>query len=405
MGAHPTHNARYTVMNARFAGFPTVAALLAAALMLCTSGCANKKAKRSGSRELRVTVGKLEKRTFRRQIPVQGTVAPVEHAVISAKIGGTLEMLKVDEGDSVSKGGILFGIDSKVLKNQLTVREDEIKVKTAGYESARIAEESARISLEKARLDRERYGRLWKSKATSQAEVETYDTNFKKAEMEVKSAHAAVVNAKAQLKQAESNFDIARKNFEDSVIVAPFDCTVTDKFVEENEYVSVGQNILKLENQKLLEVECFISAVHYDSIKTGATSAIFGRGGRAVVTYKAPSIDPESRTFKIKIRLPKEADLVSGTLCTLNLVLEEKETYGLPADAILLRAGDRRIAYTVDENGNAKSVDIKPGIIDGKFCEVENFAGMTDLDFIITGQTFVNNGAHVKIVEPAKRQD
>ena len=340
-------------MKRKYAEFLTGAALASA--MLCAAGCAKQKTKKAGDREVRVTIQKLEKRTFRRTIPAQGTVTPVEHAVISAKTGGTLEMLKVDEGDTLAKGAMLFGIDSKVLKNQLTVREDEIKVKTAGYESAKIAEESARISLEKARLDRERYGRLWKSRATSQAEVETYDTNFRKAEMEVKSAHAAVVNAQAQLKQAESNLDIARKNFEDSVIVAPFDCTVTDKYVEENEYVSVGQNILKLENHKVLEVECFISAVHYGYIQPGVTAAIFGRGGRAVVTYKAPSVDPESRTFKIKIRLPKEADLVSGTLCSFKLVLEEKVAYGLPADAVLLRAGERYIAYTVDDKSNAKA--------------------------------------------------
>ena len=388
------------VMYGKYAGFLVAAGLSAA--VLCAGGCGKQKIKRAGEREIRVTVEPLKKRVFRRTIPVQGTVTPVEHAVISAKIAGTLEMLKADEGDTIAKGEVLFGIDSKILKNQLTVREDEIKVKTAGYESAKIAEESAGISLEKARLDRERYARLWKSRATSAAEVETYDTNFRKAEMEVKSAHAAVVNAQAQLKQAESNLDIARKNFDDSVIVAPFDCIVTDKFVEENEYVSVGQNILKLENHKLLEVECFISAVHYDFIKSGSTAAIFGRGGRAVVTYKAPSIDPESRTFKIKIRLPEKADLVSGTLCSLKLVLEEKEGYGLPADAILLRANDRHIAYTVDDRGRARSVEIKRGIVDGKFCEVENSSGLLDKRFVVTGQTFVNNGAHLKVVKPEK---
>ena len=399
-GAPTFINSVNTVMNSNYAG--VVKAALAAALMLCAAGCENRKIKKAGSRELRVSVRKLEKRTFRRAIPVQGTVTPVEHAVISAKIGGTLEMLKVDEGDTVAKGALLFGIDSKVLKNQLTVREDEIKVKTAGYESAKIAEETARISLEKARLDRERYGRLWKSKATSQAEMETYDTNFRKAEMDVKSAHAAVVNAHAQLKQAESNLDIAKKNFEDSMIVAPFDCTVTDKFVEENEYVSVGENILKLENQKLLEVECFISSVHYDGIKPGVTSAIFGRGGRAVVTYKAPSIDPESRTFKVKILLPPESKLVSGTLCSVRLVLQEREGYGLPADAILLRANNRYIAYTVTDKNIAESVTVERGIVDGKFCEITNAGDFLDKRFVVTGQTFVNNGARLKVVQPVK---
>jgi multidrug efflux pump subunit AcrA (membrane-fusion protein) len=378
----------------------TLAAALLAAGLLCTPGCGKAKTKKVGEREIRVTVEPLTKRMYRRTIPVQGTVTPVEHAVISAKIGGTLEMLKVDEGDSRTKGEILFGIDSQVLKNQLTVREDEIKVKNAEYESAKIAEQSAMISLKKAELDYERFQRLRQSQATSQAEFETYETSYEKAKMDVQSARAAVVNAHAQLKQAESNLVIARKNLDDSVIVAPFDCTVTDKYVEENEYVTVGQNILKLENQKKLEVECFISAVYYRLIEPDKTPVLFSRDRRAVVTYKAPSVDPESRTFKIKILLPENIRMVSGTLCALKLVLEEKEAYGLPADAILLRAGDRRIAYTVDDGNCARSVEIKPGIVDGRFCEVENAEELMDQKFVVTGQTFVNNGARLHIINP-----
>lgn len=366
--------------------------------ILASGGCGKSKSQHSAERNIRVTAEKLSKRVFRRTIPVQGTVIPVEHAVISAKIGGTLEQLKVDEGDRRRKGDILFGIDSQILRNQLTVREDEIKVKNAEFESAKIAEQTAQISLRKAKGDYERFLRLWKSKATSQAELESYETSFQKAEMEVRNARAAVVNAAAQLKQAESNLTIARKNLNDSVIVAPFDCTVTDKYVEENEYVSVGQNILKLENQKKLEVECYISAVHYGLITPGRTSVIFDRGGRAVVTYKAPSIDPESRTFKVKILLPPEIKMVSGMLCGLVIVLEEKDGYGLPADAILLRANDRHIAYTVGKGDVAESVEIVRGIVDGKFCEVVNADGFMERRFVVTGQTFVNNGSRLTVV-------
>ena len=51
------------------------------------------------SKEQKKQVVERETRAFRRQIPVQGTVWPVEYATISAKISGTLELLKVDEGD------------------------------------------------------------------------------------------------------------------------------------------------------------------------------------------------------------------------------------------------------------------------------------------------------------------
>lgn len=297
---------------------------------------------------------------------------------------------------------MLFGIDRQILKNQVTVREDEIKVKQAELESARFMLESAEISERKAILDYERFLTLWQSKATSQTEFETYETTYKKAEMDVKSAKAAVINAEAQLKQAQGNLTIARKNLDDSVLHAPFDCVVADKYVEENEYVTAGQQILKLENQKQLEVICYISSVYYDQVAAGKTPVRFAldgvEKGQGVVTYKAPSIDPESRTFKLKVLVPPDISLVSGTLCDLNLILEEKEAYGLPADALLLRANDRYIVYAAGKDNRAKSFDVVRGIVDGKYCEVVNAAELLKERFVVTGQTFVNNGSLLRAV-------
>ena len=64
--------------------------------------------------------------------------------------------------------------------------------------------------------------------------------------MQVKSAQAAIANAEAQLKQAEGNLVIAQKNLTDSVVRAPFHCIVTDKYVEQSEYVSVGRTYSNL---------------------------------------------------------------------------------------------------------------------------------------------------------------
>ena len=373
--------------------FSKLLALLAVAGVVSgLVGCRNQKEdKKVAEREVRVTLEPLQKRVFRQQIPVQGTVWPVEYATISAKISGTLELLKVDEGDVRKKGDTLFGIDRQILKNQVTVQEDAIKVKKAELESTKIALKTAEITKRKAELDYERFLRLWQSKATSQSEFD-----------DVNNAKAAIINAEAQLKQAESNLVIARKNLADSVITAPFDCIVTDKYIEENEYVSTGQNIMKLENQKVLEVICYISAVYYDQVVPGKTQVRFliagEEKGRGPVTYKAPSIDPESRTFKLKILVPEKVPLVSGMLCDLSIVLQEKEAYGLPADALLLRANDRYIVYAVDPNNRAKSFNVIRGIVDGKYCEVVNAAELLKERFVVTGQTFVNNGSLLRAI-------
>ena len=100
-------------------------ALAVASSLTLFCGCGKKKKKAVKEREVRVTLQKLEKRTFRRIIPVQGTVSPLRYAVISAKIGGVLERLPVSEGNKIKKGTTLFEIDRQILKNQVMVKENE----------------------------------------------------------------------------------------------------------------------------------------------------------------------------------------------------------------------------------------------------------------------------------------
>ena len=373
-----------------------------AVLMLVSVSC-NKKTVKARERSVRVGIQKLEKRVFREQLPIQGTVKPVEHATISAKISGTLEILNVDEGDRRKTGDVLFGIDRQVLKNQVVVKEDEINVKEAALKSAELQLKTEEISLQQAKRDYERALTLSRSNALSQSNLETTETAYKKAQMEVQNAHSAIVNARAQLKQAQSNLAIAKKNLDDSVVRAPFDCVVFDKFVEANEYVSAGQDILKLENHDKLEVETFISAAYYNRIIPGQTKVEFtGMSGKilgsAVVTYKSPGVDPESRTFKLKALVPKGIRLVSGMLADINLILTEKEAYGLPADAMMLRANDRYIVYTVTPEKRAKDATVVRGIVDGKYCEVLNSAELMGKDIVVSGQTFVNNNSLLNII-------
>lgn len=377
-------------------------------LMLGLCGC-SKKVEKARERSVRVMTQTLEKRIFREQLPVQGTIAPVEYATISAKISGTLEILNVEEGDKRKTGDVLFGIDRQILKNQVVVKEDEINVKEAALKSAELSLKTAEITRAQAKRDYERALTLARSNAMSRSNMESTETAYKTAEMEVQSAHSAIVNARAQLKQAQSNLAIAKKNLDDSVVRAPFDCVVFNKYVEANEYVTTGQNILRLENPDKLEVSCYIAAMYFHKIVPGKTVVEFTDGtgkvlGKSVVSYRAPGVDPESRTFEFKAIVPKDVKLVSGMLCDINLVLQEKESYGLPADSMLLRANDRYIVFTVDQNKRAQNITVVRGIIDGKYCEVLNAPELLGKEIVVSGQTFVNNNTLLNIInaKPAR---
>lgn len=377
---------------------------LAAVLVLgSAAGCgAKKKASKNKERVIKVALASPEKKHFVQRIPVQGTVLPKELASLSAKTAGTLDMLAVDEGSVVKKGDLLFEIDRKNLRNLVTVAENELAVCSSELASAKINAELAEIKLRKAEWDFKRAATLRKSQAISQDSYETYDVAKKSAESEFAKAKAQVAVASAEEKKQRNNLDIARKNLADSIIRAPYDGVITEKCVEPGEYVQQGKVILKIENQKTLEVNCFISSIYYNKVVPGTTIARFDLDGKsageAVVTYRSPSIEPLSRTFKIKVTVPEKSDLVSGILCGVSLILSERDGFGVKADAVMQRNNDRKIVF-VSENGVAKEVEVKTGIEDNGFVEILNPDALAGKQVVVVGHTFINAGDKLSLID------
>ena len=126
--------------------------------------------------------------------------------------------------------------------------------------------------------------------------------------------------------------------------------------------------------------------------------------GSAPVSFKAPAIDPVSRTFKLKIAVPEKLPLQSGMLCEMQMILLEKSAYGIPSDAVLLRAGNRRIIYAAGSDNRAASTEVTIGITDNGYTEIVNAKDLLGKDLIISGQTFINNGSLLETVKRGEKK-
>lgn len=358
-------------------------------------GCGKAAAKSSDAKAARVETAELAKKTFLRKIRVQGTVQPVEEANISSKTSGTLDELLVDEGNKVTKGQLLFQVDRQNLENAVTVSRHNLQVSKEELATAEVNLKVAKTIHKKEVIDYNRAKRLHDSHAVSEDAFETADVNLQKAEADVEKSESIVNYSKARMEQQKVNLLIAEKNLEDSRVLAPFDGVVTSKVVEQGEFVNSGTPIIHIQNQEKLELSCLISGIYYESVIPEKTRILLSLDrkseGDAILTYRAPSIDPVSRTFEIKVRLPAKTELISGTLCDVDLVLDEREGYGLPADSILLRKGGQYKAFIV-KDGKAQIVGIEPGITEYGITEVKNPEKFLQEKFIVSGQYFVNSG-------------
>ena len=381
-----------------YANYITYLSLLCAVVFFCSCG----KKEKTVKPPINVEVEKPKYMKFQKKIRVQGNIEPKEYADICVRIDAVLEKMMVDEGDKVKKGAMLFQCDKFNLENEVEVAEQNVKVAKTKEKRALIQLEIEKIKLEKGEIDFKRAKKLIDSKVISNDAFERVELFWKKAKADLKSAEASLEHSRAIVEQTQSNVKIAKKELDDSMIKAPIDGVITSVIKELGEYAKKGDCVLRVEKPDNLEISILLSSNYYSMIEAGKSRAvIYNLNGdkltESIISYCSPSIDPTSRTFEIKIDLPRNKKLVSGMLCSIDLIFIEKMAYGVPTEAVMARRGNRSIIF-VPNQGKAKSLEIKCGIIDDNYTEIKDFTDK-NISVIIKGQSFLDDGTHIKIID------
>ena len=220
-------------------------------------------------------------------------LAAVESVKVRARVGGYLEKVNFREGQFVKKGDLLFVIDPRTFEAELASAK------------ARVAEVEARVKLADTNLKRAK--ELFAADVVSQEVLDTRSC-------EMLSANAALLSAKAVLRNAQLNLDFA-------YIRAPISGRISEKLVDIGNLVVANSTVLT-------------TIVKYDTIQ-----AYFELSERDVVNYrdaglfKQINIDAGTGP-KIELRLFENSDKVrSGVLnyCD-NQISPETATLAMRAD-------------------------------------------------------------------------
>ena len=376
--------------------------IIACALsVICLIGCSKKEVTESTSQTVAVKVktGSLTPMRFRRQIQVQGCIQPVNSAKIAARMAGSIDALKVKEGDRVKAGDILFQTDQVNLQNQVLIAEQNLKVARENKTMAEADLKIAKTNLEKARLDYEREETLFKRNVITKQAFENMEVAWKNAQATTEKAETALAYKDVLITQAETSLQIAQKNLADSIIRAPYDGVITAKYHEPGEFVANGTAVLAIEDQTHLEVSLFISSIYYPAISPETTVLLTLHGlelCRAKLSYISPSIDPLTRTFEIKANLPNQPNLISGTLCDIMVILAERDGLGLSSDAILSRTGGQSVVFAVNGD-SAEEIPVSTGFTTDGVTEILDNDALKERQFVIEGQYFLNDGSLIEI--------
>jgi RND family efflux transporter MFP subunit len=153
-----------------------------------------------------------------------GYVTARRQATVSSKVTGKVVELLIEEGMKVAEGQVLARLDDSNIKTSLDVAQAQL-------DSARMSVEETRAQLKQADLEFQRTTELAKKKISSQSDLD-------KAESDAMSLRAHLAVLERNVLVAERQVDQCQTQMDDMVIRAPFSGVVTTKDAQPGEMIS-----------------------------------------------------------------------------------------------------------------------------------------------------------------------
>jgi HlyD family secretion protein len=383
--------------------------LLALPLLLLASGCKHsdrgssadtKGASTKGEqgKTAGIQVVKPEKRDIRMMVVQPGTIQAFEVTPIYSRISGYVEKYRYNIGDRVKAGDVLIDMwipdfveklsqmtaSVKRAAVQIRVTQSAQRAAEANLETAKARIVSAKAGVERAQASYTRWESEYKRleqlvtqrvldvqvrdetyrqfeeavAARDQANAMVSETNSSRdqAEADLERARVDVEAARADLLVAQANEREARVNVEYGQIKAPYNGVITQRNVSPGDYLEPGggnngRPLFVLE--QIDPVRVFVGVpelasyfVHDNDTALIRFQAIPGVTREGKVVRSGFSMNPSTRTLQTEVDLPNsDGHLHPGWYVTVTIVIDRKQVWALPSNAINFQGGQDYVIY------------------------------------------------------------
>ncbi|MDP3353831.1 MAG: efflux RND transporter periplasmic adaptor subunit [Flavobacteriaceae bacterium] len=266
-----------------------------------------------------VTVIKATSKNFKHFIEVYGSVKAEKNVEIRPEMSGIITHIFVKEGQHVSKGQVLIQLDASTVNTSI----DELKTR-----------------LELATTAFERQERLWKQQIGSEMQF---------------------LQAKNQKESLEKSIKSLQVQAQKMRITAPFDGVIDYIFPKIGELASSQYPIIRLVNLNSLYLEADVTESHLVDVKKGTPVQIIFSSINKEMTSKITTvgnfINPENRSFKVRIDLPSnEKALKPNLFANININNFESDGIVLPLQVIQKDKEGKNYVYVAVTENNKTTV-------------------------------------------------
>lgn len=325
-----------------------------------------------------VMVGEVEAHRIEDRIEATGQLLARSQAAVAAQVGGQVTRVVRDEGAEIAADELVIEIDPE---------RRELEATSA---RAMLAQAEAQASEAEREL-----GRMEKLHAEGVAA----DAKLDQVRTALRAARSSRDSLAAQLGMAE-------RSVRDSSVTAPFAGLVARRYVSEGEFVAPGQKLFDLVALDPIEVEFHLPERDSSRVAAGAPVAVRvapfpDEVFEAKVTVVSPTIDPSTRTLRVKAELANpDGRLRPGLFARADLGVAVREGVAMiPEEAVLQRA-DGAVAFRMVGSDRVERRTLELGVIREGLVEVRSGLEVGDR-VVVRGQSELVHGAAVSVRDVA----
>lgn len=299
-----------------------------------------------------VSIATAEYQLLERFVDVKGAVESRSMAMVSSSMGGRVIKMNVKPGQSVTKGQVLFVLESDILEKAL----DELQ-----------------LQLDFANTVYEKQKTIWEQKAGSEIQ-------YLQAKNQVESLEKRMISTREQLRQM--------------TVRAPISGVVDRVTLNNGELAVPGMPAMQIVSMSDLHIAAEVSEAYINSVNKGDKVVVsFPELGITDYVSKigvlSKAIDPSKRTFRIEVPLIKRPENIRPNLLCSIAINDKTQANALviPLSSVQYDK-DKKFVFTYETKGKIKIAvkkQIATGLVQGNTIEV--------IEGLKAGDQIVNAGA------------
>ena len=184
-------------------------------------------------------------------------------------------------------------------------------------------------------------------------------------------------------------------------IIAPFDGRIGKREITPGILGGENSIIANLDDIKFLKLDIKLPENYLGVIKQGlkveVSTDAFPKVFKGIIETISSRVDPTTRSILVQAKIQNEnEELIPGMLLNAKVIFNEKQSLGVPEEALLIQ-GDDKYIYKINNN---EIVQAKVAIGRRNFGKVEILSGLNENDLILAeGTNKVRPKSKVKIVK------